>query len=167
MSDIPDPRPMLERPEHWRYRACWQLRYQWDERVAMSELGIGPEEAPLNANGRVQFVYLGGRNIDDDKLANLSAFTELGTVYLVRSSVTDGCIPYLLVHPTLNCVWVGETAITEPALRQLERKRPRMLVMRSGESAFQNWRGRWVKNDLLRSWLTWFTGIIARQHEET
>ena len=146
MSDALDQRSLPDRPRHWRYGACaWQLLYQWDERVAMSELGLGPEQAPLNDNGHVKFVHLGGREIHDYKLAHLSAFTELGMVYLARSSVTDACIPHLLAHPTLQWVWVGDTAMTEPALQQLERQRPGMFIMRAGEGAVPNGTGGWTK----------------------
>lgn len=142
MSEPFDPKPLLERPEHWRYGACgWQQRYMWDERVAMSELGIGPEQAPLNNNGRVQSVDLGHRLLPDEKLAQLEAFTELEMVYLVGSAFTDACISYLIAHPALTWVWVGETAMTERALRNLEKLRPEIFVMRSGQAAVPDGRG--------------------------
>lgn len=146
MTDSLDPRPLLDRPGHWRYGTCgWQQRYQWDERVAMSELGIGPEEAPLNPNGRVRSVHLGGRKLADSALSHLAAFAELNMVYLVRGAFTDECIPYLAECASLRWVWVGETAMTEPAILILERQRPDMFVMRSGDGAIPDGKGGWRK----------------------
>lgn len=146
MSDPFDPRSLLERPEHWRYGVCgWQQRYIWDERVAMSELGIGPEEAPLNDKGHIKSVQLGHRQLSDQKLAQLAAFTELQMAYLVGSPFTDACIPYLAEHPTLTWVWVGDTQMTERSLRKLEKQRPEMFVMRSGDGAVPDGRGGWRK----------------------
>lgn len=146
MSDSFDPRPLLERPAHWRYGVCgWQHRYQWDERVAMSELGIGPEEAPLNPNGLVQSVHLGHRELPDSVLSNLSAFTEMRMIYLVGTAFTDDCLSYLAACPSLEWVWVGDTPMTEAALRKLERQRPDMFVMRSGEGAIPDGKGGWRK----------------------
>jgi hypothetical protein len=82
--------------------------------------------------------------LSDEKLAHLGAFTELNMVYLVGSSFTDECIPHLLAHPTLTWLWVGE-AMTERALRGLERQRPDMFVMRAGEGAISDRRGGWRK----------------------
>ncbi len=143
-----DPRPFEQRPVHWNYSRharCWQRDFNWDERVAMSELGIGPEHVRKNDEKRVGFVSLRGRNISDELLSNLAAFEFLTTVVLVGSTVTDLCVPHLLALPNLKWLWIADTKITQAAARSIEKAKPECLVFRKGEGAIQDPTGEWIK----------------------
>lgn len=130
---------------HWHYH-CWQTRFAWEERVAMSELGIGPEDVSQNRNRRVQSVSLWGRDIPDERLVHLKAFSELSSLNLDRSTVTDACVPYLLSLPSLRTLRIVGTRISRKAIKRLERSNPDLLVFhKRGEAAVQDPGGRWVK----------------------
>lgn len=111
----------------------------------MSELGLGPEEAPLNDQGRVHSVSLRYRTISDDRLSHLVAFPDLTTVDLTDSTVTDDCIPNLQALAKLQWLWIAGTSISAAGVKQLEKANPALFVMKTGEGAIQNPSGRWIK----------------------
>jgi hypothetical protein len=152
MSDSAlDPRPFDQRPEHWHYGRCgWQRDFIWGERVAMSELGIGPDEVRQNKEKRVSFVSLRGRTISDDRLVHLKAFEFLDTVDLVGSTVTGACLVYLQEIPNLKWLWIADTKISEHGARRLEQAIPDLTVFRKGEGATKNAFGSWIK--IKRGW---------------
>ena len=111
----------------------------------MSELGIGPDEAPLNHNGRVSSVSLRGRKLPDDRLAQLASFSQLTAVDLTDSAFSDDCIPHLLAVPTLEWVCIAGSGITAAGIHTLEQQRPSISVMRAGEGAVTGPSGGWTK----------------------
>lgn len=147
MSDsVYDPRPFDERPAHWQYGRCgWQQHFIWEERVAMSELGIGPEQVHQNSQKRVSFVSLRHRTISNHETAQLAAFEFLNTLDLIGSTASDACIPHLMELPNLKWVWIADSEVTENGARSLERLRPGLLVFRKGEAAIKNSDGQWIK----------------------
>lgn len=146
-----DPRPFEERPVHWHYGRCgWQQHFIWEERVAMSELGIGPEHVHQNSQKRVSFVSLRSRTVGNQEIAHLAAFEFLNTVDLVGSSASDDCIPHLMGLQNLKWVWIAESKITENGARSLEKFRPGLFVFRKGEGAIKNPDGQWIK--INRNW---------------
>lgn len=146
-----DPRPFDQRPEHWHYGRCgWQRDFIWGERMAMSELGIGPDEVHQNKEKRISFVSLRGRKISDDRLVHLKAFEFLSTVDLVGSTVTDASLVYVQEIPNLKSLWIADTQISERGARRLEHAIPDLMVFRKGEGAIQDAAGNWIK--INREW---------------
>lgn len=144
--DAPSSHQPEARPSHWHYSRCgWQSRFVWEERVAMSELGIGPDQVNQNAGGRVTGVFLRDRNIPDEHLAHLSGFPFLTGVLLNGSPVTDACIEYLIALPHLRSLWIVGTRITDAGVKRIEKAKPDALVFsKHGQAAIPGPDGRWI-----------------------
>lgn len=141
-----DPRPFDERPPHWQYGRCgWQVHFVWSDRVAMSELRIGPEDVQQNDQKRVGFVSLRGRELTTDEFAHLAGFEFLNTLDLTHTNLNDSFLHDLLKLKALRWLWAGETDLTASAARQLEESTPGLMVFRTGEGAIQDPLGNWVK----------------------
>lgn len=105
----------------------------------MSELGIGPEQAHLNEEGRVHWIQLERRSLPDARLCHLLSFKQLTGLSLVDSGFTDACIPHLLDIHTLRTLYVGGTKLTPAGIRQLEKARPKLHVLQDGDGLIQFW----------------------------
>ena len=145
--DAPSSHQPEARPSHWQYSRCgWQSRFVWEERVAMCELGIGPDEVNQNADGRVTGVFLRYRNIPDEHLVLLAGFPFLTGVVLNDSPVTDACIEHLIALPHLRTLWIAGTRITDAGVRRIEQAKPETLVFsKHGQAAIQGADGRWIR----------------------
>ena len=151
-ESLPDPRPLDARPAHWNYREhCWDPRWVWEERVAMSELGIGPENVSQDAEGRVRTIDIEYRTISDRKLAHLAAFPRLTGLSLNQCAFTDGAVEYLVAVPRLSTLWIVGTKITPRGVRRIEKAHPEAMVFtRPGEAAVPGPDGKRVK--ISRRW---------------
>ncbi|MHC4879156.1 MAG: hypothetical protein ACYTGL_22100 [Planctomycetota bacterium] len=96
--------PLAAKSPHWNYGCAARFGFTWDERVAMSELMIGPEHVQQSDDGRVVSVDLRGRTISTERLSHLRDLPFIERLDLSNSSVTKAVIPILLGLPHLNCV---------------------------------------------------------------
>lgn len=72
---------------------------------------------------------LHGTWVDDQYVDSvLRAFTSLEAAHLYGTSVGDGIVPAIVEHPRLKYINVTDTKVTEDAVAEIAKNRPKMRI---------------------------------------
>lgn len=73
-----------QRPTHWNYGCAYRLGFHEQDWIAMSELGLGPDDVHQAKDGTVYSVTLPPRSYSDHKLQHLREFINLRCIWMNR-----------------------------------------------------------------------------------
>ncbi|MFO0941302.1 MAG: hypothetical protein U0930_11085 [Pirellulales bacterium] len=124
--DIEHFRARLSLSPTWEERACEVKQASTDQ--STSGQGRGVKHSKRQQLPQLNHLRLGGKQIDDNTLAEIVKLPELQSLHLIGPSLTDEGLQQLTAAKKLSSFYIDDCPLSEAAWAKLKKSRPDLHI---------------------------------------